>query len=396
MARSWYTRATTSATGVAWSEPVRLMQLGAAARPRPPRSARGGAGAGPPGRSRVATPATVGRSWVLTAPRACAGQAAGRIGLEPPHLVRQNLASGQLQAHRRFDRAQVFADHPGAGALGLQGHDVQQVVVRDSGRRRPRSGVAPGGDPVQPEQPHDVIESEPPAMTEGAAQRLDPGLVGRRPQPPRVERRQGPILALGVEPVGRGADPHLRRRRRPATARRRDRRDRRRRPGRTRPAGLPAAGPAAGPAATAARRSSAPGPTRSAEAANSRTDGDEGSRQLGRPGLPASRHGARPGHRRWRSRGAVRPARPGRRRSSGSPAKSAKPASRARRLEFPDPVPVDEAGAVEGPARPGPDRPARRVRAEPGICFDAPGRGGSGSTGCRGSTGSAAGADVRG
>ena len=47
-------------------------------------------------------------------------------------------------------------------------------------------------------------------MAQGAAQRVDPRLVAGGPQPPGVERRQGPVLAPGVEAIRRGADPHLR------------------------------------------------------------------------------------------------------------------------------------------------------------------------------------------
>ncbi len=75
---------------------------------------------------------------------------------------------------------------------------------------RPLVGRGAGRHPVEPEQPHDVIESQSPTVAQGAAQGLDPRLVPGLPQPPGIERRQRPILPQGVVAVGRGADPHIR------------------------------------------------------------------------------------------------------------------------------------------------------------------------------------------
>ncbi len=70
-------------------------------------------------------------------------------------------------------------------------------------------GGLPPGDPEQPEQSHDVVEPQPARVAEGGPDGLHERPVAGRLQPPGVERRQPPVLAPGVELVGRGADGHV-------------------------------------------------------------------------------------------------------------------------------------------------------------------------------------------
>ena len=69
-------------------------------------------------------------------------------------------------------------------------------------------GRAPG-DPEQPEQAHHVVDPQPAGVAERGPDGLHERLVAGGPQPPGVERRQAPVLAPGVELVGRGADGHV-------------------------------------------------------------------------------------------------------------------------------------------------------------------------------------------
>ena len=86
---------------------------------------------------------------MLTAPRACAGQAAGRSAWNHHTLYDRTLRSASSSADARLDRAEVLADHERAGPVGFQGHDVEQVVVgvahvapRRRAWRRPGSSTA--------------------------------------------------------------------------------------------------------------------------------------------------------------------------------------------------------------------------------------------------------------
>ncbi len=108
----------------------------------------------------------------------------------------------QLGAHLVLDGAEILTDHHGAGAVSLQGQEVEQIVVGVSHvGTLGRTGA--GRDPVQPEQTHHVIDTQARAAGEGGSQRRDERLVARGPQLPRNERWQTPILAAVVERVGR-------------------------------------------------------------------------------------------------------------------------------------------------------------------------------------------------
>ena len=117
------------------------------------------------------TPATVGRSWVVTAARACARVLLGRGVLEPHEPVRQHAR--RRPAPSRTSGSTVPRSSPTTTAPGphaLDGQDGQQLVapVADVGAV---GGPAAGRDPEQAEQAHDVVDAQAAAA---AAQRRAP------------------------------------------------------------------------------------------------------------------------------------------------------------------------------------------------------------------------------
>ena len=176
----------------------------------------------------VHSPATVGRSWVVTAAIASAGQSRRVVVLEPEQPVGQDPVLGQRLADAVLDRAEVLADDERLRPVALQRDDVEQVLGRVADVGAVGRPTPPAGHPPQPEQPHDVVDAQAAGAGDRGADRLDERLVVGVPQPPRDQRRRAPVLALRVERVRRRADARRPRRARPARPRRRRRRRRRR------------------------------------------------------------------------------------------------------------------------------------------------------------------------
>ena len=65
--------------------------------------------------------------------------------LEPQQAVREDVALGQLVADVVLDGAEVLADDEGAGPVGLERDEVEELAGRGSARRRRRPGPTPGG-----------------------------------------------------------------------------------------------------------------------------------------------------------------------------------------------------------------------------------------------------------
>ena len=82
-----------------------------------------------------------------------------RQRLEPEQLVGEHVARLKLLTEPRLDRPQVLAHDEGAGALALQGEDVEQLGrrVADVG---PLGRPTVGWDPEQPGQPHHVVDAQ--------------------------------------------------------------------------------------------------------------------------------------------------------------------------------------------------------------------------------------------
>ena len=94
------------------------------------------------------------------------------------------------------------------GAMALQGHDAQQIVGRIADvPALPRMLAV--GNPPQAEEAHHVIDPQSAGVPQRGPDRLDERLVGGRAEPGGGKRRQLPVLAVGIEGVGRGADDHL-------------------------------------------------------------------------------------------------------------------------------------------------------------------------------------------
>ena len=152
-------------------------------------------------------PATVGRSWVVTAAMACAGYCSGGSSSNHTSRYESTPASARWLAHRRLDRAEVLADdrrRPARTALERQ--HGEQLVGRVA-----HVGAVGGGagrrDPEQAEQAHHVVDAQAAGAGERAPATAGRAAGSRRPQLPGDERRQPPVLARAGEGVGRGADP---------------------------------------------------------------------------------------------------------------------------------------------------------------------------------------------
>ncbi len=92
--------------------------------------------------------------------------------------------------------------------MALQGEDVEQL-----GRRVAHVGAGfratVAGYPEQPEQAHHVVDAQASGMAQRGADRLDERLVAGGAQLPGDERREAPVLAQGVELVGRRTHAHV-------------------------------------------------------------------------------------------------------------------------------------------------------------------------------------------
>ena len=148
----------------------------------------------------------VGRSWVVTLDSASSGKCARRRRLEVEQPVRQHALLVQPLAHARLDGAEVLADDERARPLALQRDDRHQLVgarahVAAALRRPSARGIQNSRN-----RPITWSMRRPPDVAEHRADRLDERLVAGGAQPVRDERRQAPVLAGGVELVGRRAD----------------------------------------------------------------------------------------------------------------------------------------------------------------------------------------------
>ena len=64
------------------------------------------------------------------------------------------------------------------------------------------------GNPPQTEQSHYVVDPQPAGVPQGGTDSLDERSIGGRAELRRGKRRQLPVLAVGIEGVGRGPDDH--------------------------------------------------------------------------------------------------------------------------------------------------------------------------------------------
>ena len=126
-------------------------------------------------------------------------------GLEVEQPVRQHAAPSQVGSHPVLHRPEVLAHDERLSSMALDGEDVEEVGggVAHVGAF---VGPASGGHPEEAEQAHHVVDAQPTRVAEPGADGLDERLVAGGAQSPRVEREQSPVLAAGVELVGRGPD----------------------------------------------------------------------------------------------------------------------------------------------------------------------------------------------
>jgi hypothetical protein len=132
------------------------------------------------------------------------------LALEVQQPVRLHAAAAHGVAHGVRHGAQVLADHQAAMALAFQGQDGHQLVDR-IGHVAAVARRAGGGDPEQAHQHHHVVDADRAGAAHVGAQGLDEDGVPAFAQPVRAQRRQAPVLALGVEGVGRRAHAHVER-----------------------------------------------------------------------------------------------------------------------------------------------------------------------------------------
>ena len=150
-------------------------------------------------------PAIVGRSWVVTAAMARRGKAAGAFFSNQTRRYESTRCRESCSLDRGLNRAQIFSDHQGLGPMAFQGHDGQEIF-RGIADKRSACGIEAARDPVEPEQTHDVIDAQPPAVAQGGPNRLADGFVPGFGKLVGSERGQAPVLAEGVEFIGRDAD----------------------------------------------------------------------------------------------------------------------------------------------------------------------------------------------
>ena len=124
---------------------------------------------------------------------------------EVQQAVRQHAEAAQRLAHCIGHGAQVFADHQAAVALAFQRHDGEHLIDRVVHVGAALRGAA-GRDPEQAHEPHHVVDADRAGAAHAGAQHLDEGLVAGFAQPVGAQRRQAPVLPVGVELVGRRAD----------------------------------------------------------------------------------------------------------------------------------------------------------------------------------------------
>ena len=86
--------------------------------------------------------------------------------------------------------------------MALQGHDAQQIVGRIADIPAFLRMLAVGN-PPQAEEAHHVIDPQTAGMPQHGPDRLDERLVGGRAELGGGKGRQLPVLAVGIEGVGR-------------------------------------------------------------------------------------------------------------------------------------------------------------------------------------------------
>ena len=84
-------------------------------------------------------------------------------------------------------------------------HVVKRVADVEAFRR-----AKAFGDPEQPEEAHGMVDAERAGVAHHRVDGVAVGLELSRHEPRRRERREPPVLAVGVEIVGRRADPRAR------------------------------------------------------------------------------------------------------------------------------------------------------------------------------------------
>ena len=95
-------------------------------------------------------------------------------------------------------------------AAALAGQEPEQDGRRVLDVRALRGGHTVGN-PEEAKQAHDVVETHPRGVAGGAADGVDEWRPVGLPEPPRVQRRDAPVLAVSEELVRRRAHAHVRR-----------------------------------------------------------------------------------------------------------------------------------------------------------------------------------------
>ena len=235
-------------------------------------------------------------------------------------------------------------------AHALERDDRQQLVGARSGRRRRR--LAPSARGIQNSRNSPITWSmrRPPACAQHRADGLDERPVARRAQAPRDERRQPPVLAAGVELVGRARRPTRR-------AAMQSCQHQASAPATSRPIGRSwttrsraTRAPAARRSATASRRGS--GCARVARPRKRATAAPSGRRSR-RASCASPCRAARPARSRWRSRSSASPCRRGTQSKPCSPREAGEERLQRLHLEAEDRVAIDARLGVERAARVG-------------------------------------------
>ena len=133
--------------------------------------------------------------------------AVGRL-LEVERTVGKHARLVELGAQLRRDGAEILAHHKAAARAAFLGQHCEKIVERvvevaaAVGLRAPR-------DPVEARERHHVVHAQRAAQRHVRAQELAERPVAARAQRARRIWRQAPVLALGIELVGRRAASRL-------------------------------------------------------------------------------------------------------------------------------------------------------------------------------------------
>lgn len=127
------------------------------------------------------------------------------VAFEIEHFVGIDAAVAQLADDFHRHRTEILADHHAAMALAFQRQHRQQIVHRIFD-----VGAAIGGfairDPPQPQQRHDVIDTQRATAGHVGAQKINERLIPARRHHVRIHRRQAPVLPQRAQNIRRRPD----------------------------------------------------------------------------------------------------------------------------------------------------------------------------------------------